>query len=92
MAASSRIGVFLPMAETSRALSIPPLVIDVALAHDAPMFVIHCDAHGSRVLLWPANIERIENGPAGPVLHWRCFCGARGRWSPDRRHRSEQAA
>jgi hypothetical protein len=43
------------------------------------MFVIECPRHGRRVLLDESRIEAQTNGPDGPVTHWRCWCGARGR-------------
>jgi hypothetical protein len=43
------------------------------------MFAIECPRHGRRVLLDESRIEVQTNGPDGPVTHWRCWCGARGR-------------
>jgi hypothetical protein len=43
------------------------------------MFVIDCPRHGRPVLLDESRIEKQTNGPDGPVTHWRCWCGARGR-------------
>lgn len=42
------------------------------------MFEIHCPRHRSRVLLGVHAIEALVNTPAGPVVHWHCYCGARG--------------
>ena len=42
------------------------------------MFEVHCQAHGSRVLLDSSRIESVRNTPEGPVLDWRCWCGERG--------------
>jgi hypothetical protein len=80
------------MAGFTRTVSIQPLERAAARAHDGPMFVVHCGGHGSSVLLWPANIEAIDNTASGPVVRWRCFCGARGTWSPGRRRQPEKAA
>jgi hypothetical protein len=43
------------------------------------MFPVYCHEHRSRVLLDMSRIERLTNTPDGPVLHWHCWCGARGR-------------
>ena len=45
------------------------------------MFAVHCHGHGSRVLLDTSRIEAIRNTPGGPVVDWRCWCGARGHLS-----------
>lgn len=42
------------------------------------MFSIHCHTHRTRVLLGPRGIESLDNTPDGVILHWRCYCGARG--------------
>ena len=42
------------------------------------MFEVHCQSHGSRVLLDSSRIESVRNTPEGPVLDWRCWCGERG--------------
>ena len=42
------------------------------------MFEIHCPHHRSRVLLGARAIESLVNTPDGPVVHWHCYCGARG--------------
>ena len=43
------------------------------------MIAIDCHVHGSRVLLDWSRIEGAHDSPAGPVLDWHCWCGARGR-------------
>jgi hypothetical protein len=43
------------------------------------MLAIDCHAHGTRVLLDWSRIEGSHDSPEGPVLDWRCYCGARGR-------------
>ena len=45
------------------------------------MFTVHCHGHGAQVLLDTSRIEAIRNGPSGPVVDWRCWCGARGHLS-----------
>ncbi|HEY8524403.1 MAG TPA: hypothetical protein VIL48_05540 [Acidimicrobiales bacterium] len=42
------------------------------------MFEVYCPAHRSRVLLAASRIESLRNTPDGPILDWRCWCGARG--------------
>lgn len=42
------------------------------------MFAIHCHIHESRVLLDSSRIEGMRQSAEGPVLDWRCWCGARG--------------
>jgi hypothetical protein len=42
------------------------------------MFEIYCPDHGSHVLLDHSRIEALRTTPQGPVLDWRCWCGARG--------------
>lgn len=42
------------------------------------MFAVHCHVHGSDVLLDWSRVEAVRNTAAGPVLDWRCWCGARG--------------
>jgi hypothetical protein len=42
------------------------------------MFRIHCHIHRSDVLLDSSRIETLRTTPSGPVLDWRCWCGARG--------------
>jgi hypothetical protein len=42
------------------------------------MFEIQCPRHRNRVLLGAHAIEALVNTPDGPVVHWRCYCGARG--------------
>jgi hypothetical protein len=42
------------------------------------MFDIYCHHHGSRVLVGPRAIDALVNTPDGVVLHWHCYCGARG--------------
>jgi hypothetical protein len=42
------------------------------------MFDVYCPEHGAPVLLDASRIEAIRNTPHGPVVDWRCWCGARG--------------
>lgn len=42
------------------------------------MFAIYCHIHESRVLLDSSRIEGMRQSAEGPVLDWRCWCGARG--------------
>jgi len=42
------------------------------------MFSVHCPRHGRRVLLDTAFIDRIVNTTDGALVHWHCWCGARG--------------
>lgn len=43
------------------------------------MFAVDCPRHGTRVLLDYSRIEAQTNTADGPVVDWRCWCGARGR-------------
>lgn len=54
------------------------------------MFDVYCPSHGSRVLLFSADIEAIRNTRGGIEVHYRCFCGYRGVWLTGRT-RSEGA-
>jgi hypothetical protein len=42
------------------------------------MFDIPCPRHRSRVLLTASAVEGLVNTGDGVVVHWRCYCGARG--------------
>jgi hypothetical protein len=42
------------------------------------MFDVYCPRHGRRVLLFPGDIERVENTGSGIEVVYRCFCGHRG--------------
>jgi len=42
------------------------------------MFAVFCERHGSKVLLGSGDVIAMTNGPAGPQLHWECFCGQTG--------------
>jgi hypothetical protein len=42
------------------------------------MFDIYCPRHRSRVLLTASAVEGLDNTGDGVVVHWRCYCGARG--------------
>lgn len=42
------------------------------------MFAINCPRHRSRVLLTASAVEGLDNTRDGVVVHWRCYCGARG--------------
>lgn len=42
------------------------------------MFTVHCEGHGSRVILGNRSITRIHNTEHGIELHWRCPCGTEG--------------
>src|SRR5687768_16644675 len=43
-----------------------------------PMFTVHCDRHGARVILTNRSITGLVNTAAGIELHWRCPCGGEG--------------
>ena len=49
------------------------------------MFAIYCHIHESRVLLDSSRIEGMRQSAEGPVLDWRCWCGARGSLIAGRR-------
>lgn len=51
------------------------------------MFTIHCDSHGSEVLLSARNIVAIDNDEEGMSVHWRCTCGNRGSFRSGRARR-----
>ena len=42
------------------------------------MFDVYCTDHRANVLLDASRIEAIHNTATGPVVAWRCWCGARG--------------
>ena len=42
------------------------------------MFDVYCPGHRADVLLDASRIEAIHNTVRGPVVVWRCWCGARG--------------
>ncbi len=42
------------------------------------MFTVHCPLHEATVLLTRRNVVGMFDGPLGPVLRWRCNCGAEG--------------
>jgi hypothetical protein len=42
------------------------------------MFDVYCPGHRANVLLDASRIEAIHNTARGPVVAWRCWCGARG--------------
>lgn len=42
------------------------------------MFEVYCPGHRAQVLLDASRIEAINNTAEGPVVAWRCWCGARG--------------
>lgn len=46
------------------------------------MFAPYCPVHGSRVLLFDDNIERIVRTSEGLQIAYRCNCGYQGLWSP----------
>jgi hypothetical protein len=43
------------------------------------MFAIDCHVHGCRVLIDWSCVEGVHDSADGPVIDWRCWCGARGR-------------
>lgn len=53
------------------------------------MFTVHCPRHGREVLLGPRSIEAIANEAGGPVVRWRCHCGARGTHAVRPTHRAD---
>jgi hypothetical protein len=42
------------------------------------MFDVYCPGHRADVLLDASRIEAIHNTARGPLVAWRCWCGARG--------------
>jgi hypothetical protein len=46
------------------------------------MFAPYCPSHGSRVLLFEENIERIVRTGDGLQIAYRCNCGYQGLWCP----------
>ena len=42
------------------------------------MLDVHCPNHRSQVLLTARAVEDVANTGHGVVVHWRCYCGARG--------------
>jgi hypothetical protein len=42
------------------------------------MFEVYCAGHRAQVLLDASRIEAIHNTAEGPMVAWRCWCGARG--------------
>jgi len=42
------------------------------------MFKVHCHEHESDVLLDWSRLEGVRHTVEGPVLDWRCWCGALG--------------
>lgn len=48
------------------------------------MFAPYCPRHHSRVLLFAENIESLNRSESGFEVHFRCTCGYRGTWIPDR--------
>lgn len=42
------------------------------------MFSVHCEGHGSRVILTNRRITALVNTDHGIELHWRCSCGTEG--------------
>jgi hypothetical protein len=42
------------------------------------MFDVYCPGHRAHVLLDTSRIEAIRNTAEGPMVDWRCWCGARG--------------
>jgi hypothetical protein len=45
-----------------------------------PMFDIYCPRCAGRRLIFPSQIVRLHNGPAGIVIHYRCWCGTVDAW------------
>lgn len=48
------------------------------------MFDVYCPGHGSRVLMFPSDIEAIRNTREGIEVIYRCFCGYEGVWHSGR--------
>lgn len=46
------------------------------------MFAPYCPTHGSRVLLFEENIERIVRTGTGLQIAYVCNCGYQGLWCP----------
>ncbi|MGH3918321.1 MAG: hypothetical protein ACRDRY_23680 [Pseudonocardiaceae bacterium] len=49
------------------------------------MFTVWCPGHGSTVLIWTSDIDRIVNTSDGIAVHYHCGCGRRGVWLTGRR-------
>jgi hypothetical protein len=56
------------------------------------MFQVYCERHEARVLLTTRHIERLQNGPEGVTVDWRCWCGATGRLVRGRQVDAQPAA
>jgi hypothetical protein len=39
------------------------------------MFSVHCEGHGTEVLLTTDAITAVVHDGAGIVIHWQCACG-----------------
>jgi hypothetical protein len=48
------------------------------------MFAPYCPNHDAQVLLFADNIESIASANGGFDVHYRCTCGYRGVWHPER--------
>jgi hypothetical protein len=56
------------------------------------MLDVHCPRHRSRVLLTAGAVDGVVNTGEAIVVHWRCYCGARGEQRFARRsHRAQPA-
>lgn len=49
------------------------------------MLTVHCPEHGTDVLLTERRIEEIVALPDRHLVRWRCWCGATGATSVERR-------
>jgi hypothetical protein len=61
------------------------------------MVEVYCPGHRAQVLLDTSRIEGIHNTAKGPLVAWRCWCGARGAFragaaSVPRHHRAFASA
>jgi hypothetical protein len=42
------------------------------------MFTFNCPTHGTKVLVWPSDIDGVVNGADGIGMVFHCSCGFRG--------------
>ena len=72
------------MAETERSCEFLPLADPTANTEDEAMFTVHCETHGTEVLLSERRIERIVAVEDGLRVDWRCWCGEHGSFTTGR--------
>ena len=59
-------------------VTVPDLPRGPEWPYGRPMFDVLCPTHGTRVLLGPRSIDRIEATERGLEVHWTCRCGTSG--------------